>query len=81
MGSLSSILQRDRILSSFSMGMQKAMEGQAEKGLMLPFPLLPPPFSMSVLCLLGMCKEKERHQRRSPLNSDVVANAAAPAAK
>ena len=46
MGSLSSILQRDRILSSFSMGMQKRdgrrTDGQTEKGLVLPLPPLPP---------------------------------------
>ena len=57
MGSLSSILQRDRILSSFSMGMQKAIEGQAEKGLMLPLPL-PPLFCSSSASL--ECAKKRR---------------------
>ena len=56
-GSLSSILQRDRILSSFSMGMQKAIEGQAEKGLMLPLPL-PPLFCSSSASL--ECAKKRR---------------------
>ena len=32
-----------------------------------PFPS--PSSLLLVLCLLGMCKEKERHQRRSPLSS------------
>ena len=69
-GSLSSILQRDRILSSFSMGMQKAIEGQAEKGSHVT--PSPPSSLLLVLCLLGMCKEKERHQRRSPLSKQLL---------